>query len=72
MPRPSKGLGGFDQTKAVRKIPLIGDLPIIGELFKRREFQNSESELVIMVTPEIVGPKTEIQPQQPATLPAPR
>ena len=48
------GLLQSQDTKVVRKIPLIGDIPIIGELFKRREFQTGQNELVIMVTPEIV------------------
>jgi pilus assembly protein CpaC len=57
-------LGGLlqkDDTRILNKIPLLGDLPIIGELFRHREFQSGESELVIMVTPEIVGDKTAQQ-----------
>lgn len=53
-------LGGLiqrDEAKAMTKIPFLGDLPIIGELFRHREFQNGESELIILVTPQIVtGP----------------
>lgn len=48
------GLLQKEETKSLRKIPLLGDLPIIGKLFQRKEFQVGESELVIMVTPEIV------------------
>lgn len=49
-------LGGLlqsEDTKALRKIPVLGDLPIIGALFRRKEFTMGQSELVIMVTPEI-------------------
>jgi Flp pilus assembly secretin CpaC len=53
-------LGGLlqrDEAKTMSKIPLLGDLPILGELFRRRQFQNGESELIILVTPKIVtGP----------------
>lgn len=48
------GLIQSEDSKALRKIPVLGDLPIIGELFKRREFQKGESELVIMITPRII------------------
>ena len=48
------GLLQNDESKAIRKIPLLGDLPLIGALFRRKEFQTGQSELVIMVTPEII------------------
>jgi Flp pilus assembly secretin CpaC len=48
------GLLQSEDTKQLRKIPLLGDLPIIGKLFQRKEFQKGESELVITVTPEII------------------
>lgn len=53
-------LGGLlqsEDTKAIRKIPLLGDLPIIGKLFQRKEFTTGKSELVITVTPEIIQRK---------------
>lgn len=55
-------LGGLLQSsdaKTIRKIPLLGDIPIIGELFKHRDFQESKSELVISVTPEIINDNAE-------------
>jgi len=41
---------------AMDKIPLLGDLPVLGALFRSRAFQNSETELVIIVTPHLVKP----------------
>lgn len=38
------------------KYPLIGDVPILGTLFRSSEFQKSESELIILVTPHLVKP----------------
>lgn len=37
-------------------IPLLGELPILGALFRSDSFQRNESELVIIVTPIIVRP----------------
>jgi pilus assembly protein CpaC len=40
----------------LRKFPLLGNIPILGALFRSREFQKSETELVIIVTPRLVKP----------------
>lgn len=53
------GLLQSEDAKSIRKIPLLGDLPIIGKLFQRKEFTTGKSELVIMVTPEILARKTD-------------
>ena len=50
------GLLQNEQSKLVRQIPVLGDIPIIGELFKTRSFVNNETELVIIVTPQILNP----------------
>jgi pilus assembly protein CpaC len=38
------------------EVPGLGDIPILGELFKSDQFQHNESELVIMATPYVVQP----------------
>lgn len=38
------------------KVPALGDLPVLGSLFRSTRFQRSESELVIIVTPYLVAP----------------
>ncbi len=38
------------------RVPGIGDVPILGALFRSVQFQRSQTELVILVTPEIVAP----------------
>lgn len=40
----------------VSKLPGLGDLPILGALFRSSSFQRSETELIIIVTPYIVRP----------------
>ncbi|MFH1130835.1 MAG: pilus assembly protein N-terminal domain-containing protein [Pseudomonadota bacterium] len=51
------GLFTNSEEKAVSKFPLLGHIPIIGELFKSREFQEQKTTLVVFVTPKIVTPK---------------
>jgi pilus assembly protein CpaC len=43
-------------SKQVSKVPLLGDIPILGALFRSTRYQNNETELVILVTPKIVRP----------------
>jgi pilus assembly protein CpaC len=40
----------------IRKVPGLGDIPVIGPLFSSVEFQKEETELVVLVTPELVAP----------------
>lgn len=52
-------LGGvytFDQSRSEQGIPLLKDLPFIGQLFRVNQDQNAKSELMVFVTPEIVDP----------------
>jgi type II secretory pathway component GspD/PulD (secretin) len=38
----------------MQKIPGIGDIPILGQLFKSKAAQKDRTELVVMITPEIL------------------
>lgn len=40
--------------KDVTKFPLLGDIPILGALFRSTRFRNQESELIFVITPRIV------------------
>jgi pilus assembly protein CpaC len=53
------GLFNYDQQKAVSKFPLLGNIPILGELFKSRDFTDRKTELAIYVTPRVVRPDSE-------------
>lgn len=51
-------LGGMVQeedAKTVKKIPLLGDLPLIGAAFRSESTSKTKSELVIMITPKIIN-----------------
>jgi pilus assembly protein CpaC len=53
------GVFSHDEQKSVSKLPGLGHIPIIGELFKNRAFDTSKRELVIFVTPRIVNPDSD-------------
>jgi pilus assembly protein CpaC len=50
------GLVSRNTVSSVDKVPLLGDLPVIGAFFKRQSYQQNEKELVIIVTPRLVQP----------------
>ncbi len=50
------GLMRDNVRESVKKFPLLGELPIIGALFRSSSFQKNETELLIIVTPHLVKP----------------
>jgi len=55
----SFAIGGLLQnnnTDTISKVPGLGDLPVLGPLFRSTQFQHNESELIIIVTPYLVRP----------------
>jgi pilus assembly protein CpaC len=50
------GLLQNDFSDQIRQFPWLGDLPILGTLFRSTQYQRQETELVIIVTPRLVKP----------------
>jgi pilus assembly protein CpaC len=50
------GLLSDEVNEFVEKYPLLGDIPVLGALFRSMNFQRKETELVILVTPKLVKP----------------
>ncbi len=50
------GLINNEVRQAVAKIPLLGDIPILGALFRSTRFKNDETELLFLVTVKLVKP----------------
>lgn len=50
------GLLDKQTTENLSKIPGIGDLPLLGKLFQSKTLNRSNSELLVLITPEIVKP----------------
>ncbi len=73
------GLFQRDEQNTVSKFPGLGDLPVLGALFRSTSYQRDETELVILVTPYISQPVSDpaayrlptdqpgyVHPEQPA------
>jgi len=53
------GLFSSEDAKNVVKVPGLGQVPVLGELFKSRQFRRGETELVVLVTPQLVQADSE-------------
>jgi pilus assembly protein CpaC len=47
------GMVSNEVSGAIDRIPGLGDLPILGRLFRSRRFQNRETELIVLITPRL-------------------
>lgn len=54
------GLFLNNASNSVQRVPWLGDVPVLGALFRSSAYQRNESELVIIVTPYIVKPVSDI------------
>ncbi len=58
-------LGGLlqsDGSNNIDQLPWLGDMPVLGALFRSTDYQKNETDLVILVTPHIVRPLTPTDP----------
>ncbi|MGR3218644.1 MAG: type II secretion system secretin GspD, partial [Candidatus Anammoxibacter sp.] len=55
-------IGGIIETREkldITKIPILGDIPIIGNLFKSRKVTKDKTELLVLITPYVVNSTSE-------------
>jgi len=57
------------QEEEVRKVPILGDIPMLGWLFKQRGTRDTRRELVVFITPSVM--RNEVRPGPPAPAPLP-
>ena len=48
------GLMSEEESRAISKVPILGDIPILGELFKNRKKSKTEQELTIFLTAKVL------------------
>ena len=50
------GLLDNNESRSLSKVPVLGDIPVLGALFKSKSFQKNETELMFIVTAQLVKP----------------
>lgn len=58
------GLIDRDAGKSINKIPFLGDIPILGQLFRSTDFNDNKTELVIFVTPTVFDAESEFNQER--------
>ncbi len=58
------GLVNQDVTNTLDKFPFLGDVPVLGILFKSNNFKSGRTDLVIFVTPTVTDPTSTINQQR--------
>lgn len=58
------GLLKRDTSTSLDKVPFLGDVPVLGALFRSKRFQNNETELVVFVTPVAADDHTPAQAER--------
>jgi type II secretory pathway component GspD/PulD (secretin) len=66
------GLIQENETRTTTKIPLLGDIPLVGRVFRNDNVQGQRNELIIVVTPHIVMPGTAMPGPAQHVLPTPK
>jgi pilus assembly protein CpaC len=56
------GLIKSNATGSIKRFPGLGDIPILGTLFRSSQFQREKSELMFVITPRLVKPLPEKYP----------
>lgn len=54
------GIYQEDNSEGTTKVPILGDIPILGNLFKKRSKRSNRVELLIFLTPKIISPKLNL------------
>lgn len=64
-------IGGMireDEQKTVKKVPILGDIPVVGPLFRSTSTTKAKNELVIMITPKIIKDSEDVKANMEVTL----
>jgi type IV pilus assembly protein PilQ len=49
------GIFELTETENVTKVPLLGDIPVMGNLFKNRQRTSNKQEMLVFITPKMVA-----------------
>ena len=55
------GIYVVNESSGVSKVPLLGDIPVVGNLFKTRTKESSKREMLVFLTPKIVSERAAIR-----------
>jgi pilus assembly protein CpaC len=60
------GLMSEESTRSIDQVPALGDLPVLGKLFRSRAYRDRQTELVVFITPRFVAGVNDTAPRDDA------
>jgi len=61
------GIFQSDTATVVTKVPILGDIPLLGVLFRKKSVNENRTELLIFLTPRIIDPRLNVSDARPKT-----
>lgn len=55
------GIFELTESESVAKVPLLGDIPVVGNLFKNRTKSSRKDEMLVFITPKIISEQASLQ-----------
>ena len=55
------GIFELTEKDSVAKVPLLGDIPVLGNLFKNRTRSSRKEEILVFITPKIISDQTALR-----------
>ena len=52
------GIFEMEETNQENKIPVLGDVPVVGNLFKNRTKESTKREMLIFISPKVINERT--------------
>jgi len=49
-----------NNTRTIRQVPLLGNIPLLGWLFKAREINTDTQDLIVIITPSVLDSKAPV------------
>ena len=55
------GIFELNETESETKVPFLGDLPAVGNLFKTRQRSANKQEMLVFITPKMISDRTPVR-----------
>jgi type IV pilus assembly protein PilQ len=55
------GIFTLDETDNETRVPVLGELPVVGNLFKTRSRTSTKREMLVFITPKMISDKTGVR-----------
>ena len=55
------GIFTMEETSLENKVPFLGDVPVVGNLFKNRRRESTKNEVLVFITPKVISDRGPVR-----------